>query len=146
MELVDDSNSYWWACRLISTGEVGYIPAENIETPAERLARLNRSRNTEKINLPSKPTKAGGNGGKRIKFADSITIIQADGVVRDEAVVQKVAFLIIRNPRKRVKEYRYSNKYSNQSKRTTSILVPHYPRYPLAQIVTLQTMHPRMII
>ncbi|KAE9390429.1 hypothetical protein BT96DRAFT_925871 [Gymnopus androsaceus JB14] len=38
--LMDDSNSYWWL-------EVGYIPAENIETPFERLARLNKHRNVD---------------------------------------------------------------------------------------------------
>ena len=94
MELVDDSNSYWWACRLISTGEVGYIPAENIETPSERLARLNRSRNTEKIILPNKPTRS-KDTGRKIKFADSITIIQADGIIRDEADVQKAVTIVI---------------------------------------------------
>ncbi|RCH78194.1 hypothetical protein CU097_001131, partial [Rhizopus azygosporus] len=34
------------------TNEVGYIPAENIETPYERLARLNKHRNVE-ITSPS---------------------------------------------------------------------------------------------
>ncbi len=31
--LMDDSNSYWWLIRVLKTQEVGYIPAENIETP-----------------------------------------------------------------------------------------------------------------
>jgi hypothetical protein len=31
LELLDDSNSYWWATKCLSTGEIGYIPAENIE-------------------------------------------------------------------------------------------------------------------
>jgi SH3 domain len=47
LELLDDSNSYWWLVRCLETQQVGYIPAENIETPYERLARLNRSRNIE---------------------------------------------------------------------------------------------------
>ncbi|WFD31452.1 Prohibitin-2, subunit of the prohibitin complex (Phb1p-Phb2p) [Malassezia sp. CBS 17886] len=45
--LLDDSNSYWWLVRVSTTQEVGYIPAENIETPYERLARLNKHRNVE---------------------------------------------------------------------------------------------------
>ena len=45
--LMDDSNSYWWLVRVLKTQEVGYIHAENIETPFERLARLNRHRNVD---------------------------------------------------------------------------------------------------
>jgi hypothetical protein len=45
--LLDDSNVYWWLVRVLKTEEVGYIPAENIETPWERLARLNKYRNVE---------------------------------------------------------------------------------------------------
>ena len=45
--LMDDSNSYWWLVRVLETQEVGYIPAENIETPFERLARLNKHRNVD---------------------------------------------------------------------------------------------------
>ncbi|KAL0090178.1 hypothetical protein J3Q64DRAFT_1400549 [Phycomyces blakesleeanus] len=45
--LADDSNSYWWMVKVMKTSEMGYIPAENIETPFERLARLNKHRNTE---------------------------------------------------------------------------------------------------
>jgi len=49
--LMDDSNSYWWLVRVLKTQEVGYIPAENIETPYERLARLNKHRNVD-VRLP----------------------------------------------------------------------------------------------
>jgi hypothetical protein len=45
--LLDDSNSYWWLVRVLKTQAVGYIPAENIETPFERLARLNKHRNVD---------------------------------------------------------------------------------------------------
>lgn len=45
--LMDDSNSYWWLVRVLKTGQIGYIPAENIETPFERLARLNKHRNID---------------------------------------------------------------------------------------------------
>ncbi|TPX34854.1 hypothetical protein SmJEL517_g02587 [Synchytrium microbalum] len=49
LELLDDSNSYWWLVKCMKTDEIGYIPAENIETPFERLARLNRQRNVALI-------------------------------------------------------------------------------------------------
>ena len=53
--LIDDSNSYWWLVRVLKTQEVGYIPAENIETPFERLARLNKHRNVDvSASIPTK--------------------------------------------------------------------------------------------
>ncbi|ORX48284.1 hypothetical protein DM01DRAFT_1338754 [Hesseltinella vesiculosa] len=51
LTLLDDSNSYWWLVKVLKTNEVGYIPAENIETPFERLARLNKHRNVEVTSL-----------------------------------------------------------------------------------------------
>jgi len=45
--LMDDSNSYWWLVQVLKSVEIGYIPAEIIETPFERLARLNKHRNVE---------------------------------------------------------------------------------------------------
>ncbi|CAG8449323.1 12365_t:CDS:2, partial [Acaulospora colombiana] len=45
LKLLDDSNSYWWLVKVLRCDAVGYIPAESIETPYERLARLNRHRN-----------------------------------------------------------------------------------------------------
>ena len=45
--LMDDSNSYWWLVGALRTQEVGYMPVENIETPFERLARLNKRRNVD---------------------------------------------------------------------------------------------------
>ncbi|CEG75730.1 Putative Genomic scaffold, msy_sf_9 [Rhizopus microsporus] len=50
--LMEDTNIYWWLVEVLKTNEVGYIPAENIETPYERLARLNKHRNVE-ITSPS---------------------------------------------------------------------------------------------
>ena len=47
LSLIDDNNSYWWLVRVLKTQEIGYIPAENIETPFERLARLNKHRNVD---------------------------------------------------------------------------------------------------
>lgn len=51
--LLDDSNSYWWLVRVLKSQAVGYIPAENIETPFERLARLNKHRNVDVGLFPS---------------------------------------------------------------------------------------------
>ncbi|KAI9193370.1 uncharacterized protein BJ171DRAFT_268071 [Polychytrium aggregatum] len=45
LDLLDDSNSYWWLVKCIKTDEIGYIPAENVETPYERLARINKIKN-----------------------------------------------------------------------------------------------------
>ncbi|RKP02491.1 hypothetical protein CXG81DRAFT_7542, partial [Caulochytrium protostelioides] len=50
--LLDDANAYWWLVKCIKTEEIGYIPAENVETPYERLARLNRQRNVLATALP----------------------------------------------------------------------------------------------
>ncbi|KAK9463865.1 uncharacterized protein V1516DRAFT_75669 [Lipomyces oligophaga] len=46
MLLLDDSNHYWWLVQMMKNGTVGYLPAEIIETPTERLARLNKYRNS----------------------------------------------------------------------------------------------------
>ncbi|KAI2637496.1 hypothetical protein GGS21DRAFT_549553 [Xylaria nigripes] len=47
MVLLDDSNSYWWLVRIVKDNSIGYLPAEHIETPTERLARLNKHRNID---------------------------------------------------------------------------------------------------
>ncbi|KAG5363841.1 Tip elongation aberrant protein [Yarrowia sp. B02] len=47
MVLLNDSNSYWWLVRLVKDSSVGFLPAEHVETPWERLARLNKHRNGE---------------------------------------------------------------------------------------------------
>lgn len=57
--LLDDANSYWWLVRVLKTEDVGYIPAENVETPYERLARLNKHRNID-IAAPTKEEAAAG--------------------------------------------------------------------------------------
>ncbi|QRW00173.1 Tyrosine kinase domain protein [Ceratobasidium sp. AG-Ba] len=50
--LMDDINNYWWLVRVLKTQEVGYIPADIVETPHERLARKNKYCNT-KVRVPS---------------------------------------------------------------------------------------------
>lgn len=82
MVLLDDSNSYWWLVRVVKDGSIGkhssgirclksltcpgYLPAEHIETPTERLARLNKHRNVDVSDLPATPVLA--NVEKVIRF------------------------------------------------------------------------------
>lgn len=47
MVLLDDSNSYWWLVRVVKDNAIGYLPAEHVETPTERLSRLNKHRNID---------------------------------------------------------------------------------------------------
>ncbi|KAJ1555564.1 hypothetical protein HK405_000361, partial [Cladochytrium tenue] len=60
LDLMDDSNSYWWLVKCIKTEEIGYIPAENIETPFERLARLNKIRNVHVTLVTPEDSSAAG--------------------------------------------------------------------------------------
>lgn len=77
MVLLDDSNSYWWLVRVVKDSSIGtrridiakllaarsrcilgYLPAEHIETPTERLARLNKHRNIDVCSsIRTKPIK-----------------------------------------------------------------------------------------
>ncbi|KAJ3237945.1 hypothetical protein HDU81_008697 [Chytriomyces hyalinus] len=79
LALLDDSNSYWWLVRCRKTDEIGYIPAENIETPFERLARLNEKRNVILGCLTEEDAAAGPipvSHSKRIVFAPTIEIFE----------------------------------------------------------------------
>ncbi|KAK9448798.1 uncharacterized protein V1518DRAFT_304950 [Limtongia smithiae] len=62
MIMLDDSNEYWWLVRMLKDSTIGFLPAENIEFPSERLARLNKHRNAERRDLsvddPSSPARA----------------------------------------------------------------------------------------
>ncbi|KAI5812810.1 hypothetical protein BZA77DRAFT_335121 [Pyronema omphalodes] len=84
MVLLDDSNSYWWLVRIVRDSSIGYLPAEHIETPTERLARLNKHRNIdlaanmlsdttpEKSRNPLKKIRARRNTKKTVAFTDPI--------------------------------------------------------------------------
>ncbi|KAI8373261.1 hypothetical protein BD560DRAFT_368980 [Blakeslea trispora] len=81
LTLLDDSNSYWWLIRDLKTSEVGYIPAENIETPFERLARLNKHRNVELTSLEQAvhyidklPKKPISNKKKKVNLSTSLDV------------------------------------------------------------------------
>ncbi|KAL7748696.1 protein phosphatase regulator [Sorochytrium milnesiophthora] len=61
--LLDDSNSYWWLVKPLKSNNIGYIPAEIVETPYERLARVNRQRNVQisqfrQDDIPGAPSKS----------------------------------------------------------------------------------------
>ncbi|SAM00042.1 hypothetical protein [Absidia glauca] len=73
--VLDDCNTYWWLVKRISTSESGYVPAENIETPFERLARFNKIRNTEIAPISiSEATEPGRSNHKRVSIATKISI------------------------------------------------------------------------
>ena len=55
---------------MLKTEDVGYIPAENIETPYERLARLNKHRNVDLAAATFQEKQAGEvQGRERLKGA-----------------------------------------------------------------------------
>ncbi|KAG0364001.1 hypothetical protein BG005_000033 [Podila minutissima] len=70
--LLEDTNVYWWLVRVLKTGVIGYIPAENIETPFERLARLNTYRN---VSL-SAPTAEWGTFDEHVQPLDPAILAQ----------------------------------------------------------------------
>ncbi|GAA5936162.1 protein phosphatase regulator BUD14 [Sporobolomyces koalae] len=71
--LLDDSNSYWWLVRVLKTQAIGYIPAENIETPWERLARLNKHRNVDLTSATQQDVVTGPTSSTaQTRFADRI--------------------------------------------------------------------------
>jgi hypothetical protein len=85
--LLDDSNSYWWLIRVVKDMSIGYLPAEYIETPIERLARLNKHRNIDVTGEPpgdgeTKPLKPRaevsrkGKTAKGLRFDDSRMVIE----------------------------------------------------------------------
>lgn len=45
--LLNDDDSYWWLIKKVKDGKIGFAPAECLETPGERLARLNCWKNEE---------------------------------------------------------------------------------------------------
>lgn len=47
VELLNDRDRYWWLVRDVAGGRTGYVPADVVETAAEREARKNRERNVE---------------------------------------------------------------------------------------------------
>lgn len=80
--LVNDEDNYWWLVRKLSTaerrrrgdalslddGKVGFVPAECLETYAERLARLNCFRNEELERGPAAAAAAPKRGTKLVTF------------------------------------------------------------------------------
>ncbi|CAL8574249.1 protein phosphatase regulator [Xanthoria parietina] len=88
MVLLDDSNSYWWLVRVVKDSSIGYLPAEHIETPTERLARLNKHRNIdltansildEQNNKTRNPLKKAMNRRRKVQFT-APTYVEASDV------------------------------------------------------------------
>ncbi|KAJ3113284.1 hypothetical protein HDU96_003588 [Phlyctochytrium bullatum] len=89
LELLDDSNSYWWLVKCIKTDEIGYIPAENVETPFERLARLNKIRNVQLASINAQDAEEGDKipppNRRGITFSENHEIFEDyDGFDEDE--------------------------------------------------------------
>ncbi|PHH91682.1 hypothetical protein CDD83_10666 [Cordyceps sp. RAO-2017] len=86
MVLLDDSNSYWWLVRVVKDSSIGYLPAEHIETPTERLARLNKHRNIDlsatmlgdQAQKPKNSFKAIRRRRKTVTFADPTYVDYSD--------------------------------------------------------------------
>jgi hypothetical protein len=51
--LLDGSDAFWWLVGGVKNS-IGYLPAEDIETPAERVGRLNKhSRSRQSVRQPT---------------------------------------------------------------------------------------------
>ncbi|WVQ96141.1 hypothetical protein IAU59_003244 [Kwoniella sp. CBS 9459] len=95
--LLDDANSYWWLVRVLKTEDVGYIPAENIETPYERLARLNKHRNVDLAAATNMEKQAGTvQGREKLKglIAGKAKGLRRDhsGEVLEDGAARRVVF------------------------------------------------------
>ncbi|KAJ3151876.1 hypothetical protein HDU86_006008 [Geranomyces michiganensis] len=93
LDLLDDSNSYWWLVKCLKTDEIGYIPAENVETPYERLARLNKSRNVgiaavQEIDLQPTPVDPNAPPRRNIFFPENFAeyIFHSDDEDSDDSM------------------------------------------------------------
>lgn len=53
-ELISDQHWYWWFVRVTATGVEGFVPANILERPSERLARLNSYINVQMSPEPLK--------------------------------------------------------------------------------------------
>lgn len=80
MQLLSDDHWYWWYVRKLRDSTMGFIPAELIELPNERLARMNSEWNIELAapNLPkmvgSKPLRLAVRCAKSVRFIDELNI------------------------------------------------------------------------
>jgi hypothetical protein len=83
--LLDDANSYWWLVRVLKTEDVGYIPAENIETPYERLARLNKHRNVDLAAATLQEKQAGTSQAQGQRTLTDFVMGKAKGLRQDKS-------------------------------------------------------------
>ena len=81
--------------RVLKTEDVGYIPAENIETPYERLARLNKHRNVDLAAATQQEKQAGEvQGRERLKglIAGKGKSLRSRSGEAEEAIPRRVIF------------------------------------------------------
>ncbi|ORX53504.1 hypothetical protein DM01DRAFT_1045298 [Hesseltinella vesiculosa] len=80
LTILDDTNPYWWLVKLSKTSDLGYIPAENVETPMERLARINKCRNGKPAQVEQRTadsdTTSGDDPMKMVTFSSRLSIQQ----------------------------------------------------------------------
>ncbi|CAG8535260.1 10332_t:CDS:2, partial [Acaulospora morrowiae] len=79
LTLLDDSHIDWWKVKVLKNNKIGYIPADYVEFPYEKLARLNRHRNVnvassqnlteqDHLDLMNKSKNAGEKQTREVKF------------------------------------------------------------------------------
>lgn len=54
IELISDKHWYWWFVKVTLSGVEGFVPADLLERPSERLARLNSQLNVKMSTEPLK--------------------------------------------------------------------------------------------
>ncbi|KAJ2160521.1 protein phosphatase regulator [Coemansia sp. RSA 552] len=78
LTLLDDSNSYWWLVQNLRDNQMGYIPADNIETALGKLARVNRRKNLKLCKpdpehmLSTRGPDADREASRRVQFNDAL--------------------------------------------------------------------------
>ncbi|KAI8374492.1 uncharacterized protein BYT42DRAFT_615651 [Radiomyces spectabilis] len=89
--ILNDQHAYWWLVRVLHTLEVGYLPSENIETPGERLAQLNKHRNVQLTRMPTTATKTTNKKTKKVTLS-SFRRCQLPVITMDDLGEEKLAY------------------------------------------------------
>lgn len=89
LQLLSDNHWYWWYVRKLRDSSMGFVPAELIELPNERLARMNSEWNIElaapKLPKPDIYTQAKIKHVrlKSVRFVDELTTSGSESVSPD---------------------------------------------------------------
>lgn len=73
LEVLDDSDEFWWLLKESKSGLIGYVPRPFLQTVDEREAESNAFKNTA-IDVPSSLKKPAASGGpnKRVSFSEAV--------------------------------------------------------------------------